>query len=242
MATVKYSAKRFSETQFSFCYVQEFLQKQSKIIMPIFPTLRAEKKLGYDVKIGRSLFLQFKRPSIRANNVYQIEISLNQFNILYKLKHNKPYNKVFYVAPLFHTNSDMRKFYVAGEIENNSAHFALENFPPKLNKSIHRLNYEYGRFGSAPLSTIPLTIHGSKPKGTFGVLNSDPICIDVEYGIFEKEFQADPNPMKLIEKANYLLANVIPESVRQKYDIVDPVHKLYSILISYYNILWIPII
>jgi hypothetical protein len=65
----------FSETQFSFSYVFEILKKYEKLI-PLFPTLREEKKVGYDVQVGSSLFLQFKRPEryFKKENRYAISL------------------------------------------------------------------------------------------------------------------------------------------------------------------------
>lgn len=231
---------KFSETQFSFCYVFEILKKYPKL-MPIFPTLREEKHLGYDADIGGSLFLQFKRPKSLANNKYQIKLTRDQFQILYNLKFNKPANKVFYVAPIFHALQDMRNFYINGKIEENSAHFPLENFPASLTGKVHRLHYEY----SAPQlsgskNSIPLTVNGSVPKGTYGELNSEPVSVITEHKIIsESDFR---DVMTLTQKANYLLREVIPQNISNKYEYRNEVDKLYSILIAEYNILWIPIL
>jgi hypothetical protein len=232
-------ALKFSETQFSFCYVFEILKKYPKL-MPIFPTLREEKYLGYDVKIGGSLFLQFKRPKYLANNKYQIKLARDQFQILYNLKLNKPANKVFYVAPIFHTLQDMRNFYVTGKIEENSAHFPLENFPASFSAKSHLLNYEHDASVSAQPNSIPLTINGSMPKGTYGVLNSEPVSVNTEHRVITEQDARDP--MKLSEKTDFLLKEVIPENVSNKYEYDNEVDKLYSILLVEYNILWIPIL
>lgn len=208
--------------------------------MPIFSTLREEKHLGYDVEIGGSLFLQFKRPKSLANNKYQIKLVRHQFQVLYNLKLNKPANKVFYVAPIFHTLKDMRGFYINGTIEENSAHFLLEKFPSSLSAKSHILNYEHDASVSGHSNSVPLTINGSTPKGTYGVLNSKPVSINTEHRVITEQDYRDP--MALSEKANFLLREVIPANVSNKYEYENEVDKLYSILIAEYNILWIPII
>lgn len=235
----------FSETQFAFCYVNEMLNRYPHILMPIFPTLRQERKLGWDVRIDDdteidgSLFIQFKRPKfLSRTKKYKITITKHQFDILYILKKDKPANNVFYVAPIFHTLDEMKDHHINNEIEKNTAHFPLENFPSSLTKNHHGLTYEYDSMSD--INTIPLTSGGSIPTDTYGIINSEPISIENKHCI---DFDSiKPDRMKLIKKSQYLLNNVIPGNVVDAFDKIEsPVEQLFSILLVRYNILWIPI-
>lgn len=208
--------------------------------MPLFPTTNQEKKLGYDVNIGGSLFLQFKRPSyLKSEKIYQISLkNEEQFKILYNLKLNKPANKVFYAAPIFYKLRDFKNFYLNKTIEENSALFPLEGFTPPPNNGYHKLKYEYHI--SNVNQSVPLTNLDAQPKGTYGILNSDPISIETLHNIFSESDKRDVMP--LVEKADFLIKNVIPRSVELDFEIENSVDRLFSILLVRYNILWIPII
>lgn len=234
------SSHKFSETQFSFCYVFEIIKKYNKKLVPLFPTLRQEKTLGYDAVIGGSLFLQFKIPKfMKKEKKYQISLQNNkQFEILYKLKSNKPANKVFYVAPEFHELKEMNSFYLNKTIEQNSAHFSLENFPYPLTGKSHKLKYQYCTLATTQ-GNIPLTNISNNPTGTYGILNSNPVSINMVHNALSDSDKRDE--MRLIEKAKFLLTNVIPEVDKSEFEIDDPVDKLFSILLVKYNTVWIPI-
>jgi hypothetical protein len=231
----------FSETQFSFCYVFEILSKYPGKLVPLFPTTNQENKRGYDVNIGGSLFLQFKRPRyLKSENKYQIDIkNEKQFKLLYKLKSGKPANKVFYVAPIFHKLREMKRLYLSKEIEKSSALFPLEQFPPPSNAKYHKLKYEYSAQANKSF-VVPITDQGFQPKGTYGVLNSDPISIETRHAVFSESDKRDV--MTLDEKAKFLLNNVIPQEVARNFEIDNVVDRLFSILLVQYNILWLPIL
>lgn len=209
--------------------------------MPLFPTTNQEKTLGYDVDIGGSLFLQFKRPRyLKSKKIYKISIeNQEQFRILYNLKQNKPTNKVFYAAPIFHEITEMRKFYLSKTIENNSALFPLELFPFPKDDGHHELSYEYHMPNVNP-SSVPLTNLNAQPKGTYGILNSDPISIETLHSVISASDNRDVMP--LVKKAEFLIEQVIPRNAAREFEIESPVDRLFAILLVKYNILWIPIL
>lgn len=239
---------QFSETQFAFCYVFELIAKYPKL-MPLFPNTVQEgrKGGGYDVEIDGSLFLQFKIPEyLTRDKKYKIKIDTkigkkehNQFTLLKELKRNKPANIVYYCAPKFHEEEKLRELYHAQGIENNSAHFPIEQFPD--NGKHHNLKYEYEYEYELDQDGKSIEIINTKEPNTFGLLYSKPIKISSYSDVFSIGYQPDPMPLK--RKANILIKEIVNKTKYIPYNnnIINDVDWLFSVLLLHYNILWIPI-
>jgi len=131
-----------SEFSFGYALTEEIVRGKNKLIKgaPIFPTQNQEgQQGGYDVElplIGLPIFLQFKlsdylqRSSAKEWNLFNgpyyrmhlrpIRLS-EQHNLL--LEWDQHGNEVFYVAPEFHTQDELNRFYLLCSIVNNSAFF-----------------------------------------------------------------------------------------------------------------------
>ena len=149
---------QFSETQFSFCFTFEFIEKFSKKeVNPIFLSTYNEGKIGgFDVKIDGNIFFQYKIPKyyksakktkLKHWNVFdhdyyniKIETNNNQFNLLKKLKSEDINNQVYYATPGFHINEDFKKHYCDKQIIDNSCLFNIIEFP-EPNSGHHDLIY-----------------------------------------------------------------------------------------------------
>ena len=138
----------FSEFSYGFAFTYELVNALPGIsAAPLFPSLRAEAKLGYDVKLdypGLPLFFQFKLSDrlVRSNALYwciyggpyyrfhitSLKTS-KQHNVLKDLMLEDDDYEIFYTAPLFHTMDDFNRLYLANHVSNESIWIPLESVP-----------------------------------------------------------------------------------------------------------------
>lgn len=131
------SAHEFSETQFLFCFLNELLSNHPHAFMPMIPTQRKEKNVGYDANItigSRVLFLQFKIPEFRKRKkakyfkdfdapyyVFRIhnKTSDDQHSTLTKLAIQCP-GSVYYCTPNYITYEELEDSYNNNKVMKNS--------------------------------------------------------------------------------------------------------------------------
>lgn len=238
----------FSETQFSFCFTFEFLDKYCPwSIIPYFPStyIEGQPGHGFDVQIAGHIYLQFKIPKFitirRLENRIQwdsfgtpfyrskIETNSEQHKLLKKLKTSD--NEVFYVMPEFNDNNSISLCYYGGTIVENSAFFSINDLPP-YGSGYHNLCYV--------------------PRASFGKVFSDPIEIKksnlAESMQLMLQRESTENTV-LIEAKR--LRNIL---IEEKFTLPEypPLHQITedqllvrsikTILLSYFNVLWTPII
>lgn len=236
----------FSETQFSFCYTFEFIKKYCPwSIIPYFPSTYVEGQpgYGYDVKVDSHIYLQFKIPKYitmrRVQNAQQwdsfnqayyrtkLNTDSEQHKLLNKLKEDSLFNEVCYVMPEFHDNNSISKHYISKNIVSNSAVFAIEDLPA-YNSGHHNLCYVTGT-NYAFMFSEPKRI----PKRNLGERNLDNV----------KEANSLFQEAKRIR--NILIENdlVFPQEYNIKTFESDTelANKVRNLLLSYFNILWLPI-
>ena len=179
---------QFSETQFSFCFTFEFIDKFSeKKINPIFLSTRKEGQDngGFDVNIDGNIFFQYKIPkyykslqktnskhwSVFNRDYYKIKIETNktQFKLLKKLKIEDVNNKVYYATPGFHIENDFRKHYCDKKIIYQSSIFDIIEFPNYFSGH-HYLVYSPSE-DKAMLFSNPISIKKVDQSELFGFLN-----------------------------------------------------------------------
>lgn len=147
----------FSETQFAFGIIHEFLLKHPNSIL-FAPTQYQEKNCGFDVALrssrGIPIFYQFKvseclatlgKEYIHFNEkyyrfyTYYCNPEDNQHNILKKL--SLAFSKVFYVAPCFHSFKEFNTYLKATAITNHSKFIRLKKLKEITNNSRHAICY-----------------------------------------------------------------------------------------------------
>lgn len=148
---------------------------------PVFPTLRDEARLGWDVKlpvVGRSLFIQFKvaealtRPSASEwvyylTQYYRFPLHRlsrsDQHNRLRSLSQVEPF--VFYVAPRFYRLEEFNGRYRSSTVVNDSAWIPVLSLPAVGDDKQHHVTYRTGldvRFGSPESGPIRRTFDGER--------------------------------------------------------------------------------
>ncbi|MCF6132506.1 hypothetical protein [Flavobacterium wongokense] len=237
----------FSETQFSFCFTFEFIQKYTFwCIIPFFPStyMEGQPGYGYDVQVNNHLYFQFKRPFLvsRRRNPNQaqwdtfgrsylrihIHTDDEQHKLLHLLKARAPQNKVFYIAPEFNRQDDISRHYINNQIVPNSLIVAIEDFPPH-GSGHHSLCYLAG--------------------ASFAYLFSQPQQVNkqnLEELLFSgnREQQALP----LAEEAERIMGLLNELKMPRNLFINQPegrderVNYVKNILLSQFNILWMPVI
>jgi hypothetical protein len=238
---------QFSETQFSFCYTFEFIEFYCPwSVLPYFPNtyIEGQPGHGFDVKIDGHLYFQYKIPKYitqrRPGNerqwdsfkseFYRCKINTDddQYLLLKRLK--QPDNEVFYITPEFHESNIMSNFYHTRQIVNHSTVFSIDNLPPYLS-GLHFMCYS--------------------PSTQFGKMFSEPTEVE-RINIIERLAtinSRETSALNQIEEARrvqkvILAMNNIPEipNLRQTEDEYELVKSVRGILLSYFNILWTPII
>ena len=170
------SNRGFSERTYEFCFNAEFCERHNGLLaaLPILPSQRQEKYLGYDVsfKIENgnycySLFLQHKIPSYASNRVFNNRSFYDTHNGPYfrfkvdKEQHNRMIEQgsignIFYCGPLFYTYQDLEDNYKAKSIVNSSIWIDPNN-TTIIDNINHNITYD--------------------PLGTVAYLHSDPRLI-----------------------------------------------------------------
>jgi len=233
-------AVEFSETQFSFQFTFEFISQYAPWTkLPIFPSTGLEGKegYGYDVAIDSSLFLQYKVPYFvtrrRLENSnqwnkfnhsfyrYKIDTSKYQFELLQNLL--KVSSDVYYVAPEFHTIKENYVHYTNKKIVMNSNLVNVGYILP-ITKGEHSMIYAKGGSNNYLLSD-PIEI---KTTNVTDILNR------ITNNKKRKEINAEAKS----------ISEIIFDSLSFKEDKskieIDPI-SIFNVLLSYYNILWLPL-
>lgn len=172
----------FSETQFSFTIISEMVNKLTSArgwAMPALPSLRKEKKLGYDVKLAgpvNTLFLQFKVPkklskkkntkhwSIYSSEYFVFKITPNgispQHNNLVKLANRDSRFKVYYCAPAFIEESKLEEYYENKEIAKHSFFLNCKGLKKIKGNAKHSVSYRMEPTKKHKMHSEPIDIVG----------------------------------------------------------------------------------
>ena len=125
----------FSEFSYGFAFTDERLRNRLVHVAPVFPTLRQENALGYDVKIASFGFIQFKRPETLVGNrsrerslnmrgdIYRMHLNNHQHRLLLRLsRRNKRFRgaRVYYACPSFFTVQTLNSSYKRRTILDSS--------------------------------------------------------------------------------------------------------------------------
>lgn len=237
---------QFSETQFSFCFTFEFIDKFSdKKTNPIFLSTFKEgkEKGGFDVNIDGNIFFQYKIPkyyeslqtknskhwSVFNHDYYRIKIETNktQFDLLKKLKLVDINNNVYYATPGFHIEDDFKKHYCGKKIIDKSCIFDITEFP-KYNSGHHNLIYS--------------------PTEDKAMLFSDPISIKkLDQSLLNNFTKPQKEKLTIIKQAlkiREILVEIdnndflVKLNDNQQSKFIEGIHSYLSVM---YNIHWFPI-
>lgn len=151
---------------------------------PIFPTLRAEAQLGWDVRFpvnGRSFFLQFKVADAltRATAAEWSDYGAPYYRFpLHRLSRSDQHNRlrtlaatepfVFYVAPRFHTLFEFNQSYRKTNVAPDSVWIPLSSLPAVTDDLQHHLTYRTGtdvRFASPESEPVGKAVSGEALRG-----------------------------------------------------------------------------
>lgn len=169
----------FSEFTYGFLLCTEIINRQRKrntsTNIPKFPSLIAEAKIGYDVKIprrGLPLFLQFKlaqylKPNSRAmcsksysQDFFRITLyrrtKSQQHNLLCRLARTFPH--VYYASPSFYLQRDFNQYFINESIKENSAFIPLRRLSEITDDDEHYLTY---------INTKPTGFKWHSEEGTY---------------------------------------------------------------------------
>lgn len=152
----------FSEIQFAFGVMNELVNyyfKPQKVWgVPMFPTQRKEKYVGYDVGIKgpvRTLFFQFKVPEKKTTSkgkywrsfggpYYEFKIwpdnLTHQHNELVDLAKDLRH-EVYYCAPGFHTDEGFEEYYQNIMISKKSIYVPCTRLPKIKGNDEHDISY-----------------------------------------------------------------------------------------------------
>lgn len=165
-----------SEFSYGFLVTHELLHgvAHGVSIAPIFPSLRDEADLGYDVKIGpsdRLLFLQFKLSEyLERNNAREAdEIALPYYRMaLYPARHSNQHEAllslneggelVYYAVPRFHTEEEMDDAFSNNSVLQRSAFFTPIEIGPLPDGDNHYVVFNHSQ--NAKLCSSPKEIDG----------------------------------------------------------------------------------
>ncbi len=154
----------FSEFSYGFAICREITNgiRATLLEAPLFPSLRKEKELGYDVKFvtnGRPLYLQFKlanymkgtqstyKAQYGGQSYFQIALYKqcysNQHNILRSLSITTNEPEVYYVAPAFYRLMHFNNAFQGNEIISRSVFIPVANLPGILSgdNTEHHITY-----------------------------------------------------------------------------------------------------
>jgi hypothetical protein len=151
---------KFSEFSYGFAATSELANQLKPLgAAPIFPSLVAEAKLAWDVKMqtrpGLALFVQFKLPraltiaSAREWPVYKAlyyrlyvrrRRHSSQHNLLRKLSKKEPF--VYYLGARFHELQQFNNNYLSSQVLKNSIAIPLRVLPDLKDNDQHYVSYQ----------------------------------------------------------------------------------------------------
>lgn len=154
-----------SEFSFGFAVTNEICQELSKLgfsAAPIFPNLRQEKNLGYDVEIparGFPLFLQFKLSDkmFRCRKADEWNLyKMHYFRVyLHKQSHSEQHRHlqelskeghyVCYVSPIFFEPFELDQAYRYRQVVNKSLFVNVDRLPALPDDELHYFTFLRGR-------------------------------------------------------------------------------------------------
>ena len=167
-----------SEFSYGFALTSELLGTAGlkSVAAPIFPSLKDEGELGYDVKIqlvGSPIFVQFKLCScmVRSSSKTSGHLAVSHYRMhLRPRKHSKQHdllmrleakgNEVYYAAPEFHLPEELNEAYMNKVVRYRTAFFRPLAIGTLPDEHEHFVGFEKGL--------------------TFGYLFSEPIKIQRE--------------------------------------------------------------
>lgn len=153
---------KFSEFSYGFAATSELAADlRSRRKAPVFPSLLAEAKLGWDVKLqshaGAIVFVQFKISEALTRSTasewylygaqyFRIYIRRrrhsNQHNLLKALAAREPF--VYYLAPRFYELAAFDRSYVRSEVLANSISFPVGALPRLKDDDQHYICFRTG--------------------------------------------------------------------------------------------------
>ncbi|MBU1145003.1 MAG: hypothetical protein KJ971_03980 [Firmicutes bacterium] len=229
----------FSEFQYGYAVLYELLNgsmfnfKDGSLFK--MPNLRQEAKVGYDLKITayRPFYFQFKVPEFMKlstateynsfnSSYYRYDLrnkknnfNSSQHNTLFNLTLDKR-NRVYYVSPMFHTDTDFDNFFLNNKICSCSLFLNVKRIGKYKLDSDHRIGYT-----SKPHQVIKF----SEPEIIEGSHHFDDFIKDID----DKEIIYDLNEYMtyLVEKYNIHVKQVSNDGV-----VYDTYRKIQEYFIS----------
>jgi hypothetical protein len=150
---------------------------------PLFPTLRAEARLGWDVKfpiVGRAIFIQFKvaEALTRATAAEWARYLSEYYRFpMHRLSHSDQHNRlrnlalhepfVFYVSPRFYRLVEFNGYYRGATVSQESVWIPVSSLPLISDNLQHHVTYRTGsdvRFASPESQPIDKTFDGEGLK------------------------------------------------------------------------------
>lgn len=147
----------FSEFSYGFAFTYGLVKVLPQLrIAPLFPSLRKESKLGFDVKLslGFPIFFQYKlsdrltRPPAKYWGDYQEPYF--RFNIT-SLKRSDQHNRlkkladtdelVYYAAPLFVKEDEFTNAYINNDVADHSIWLPVEGLPCLQDDDEHHVTF-----------------------------------------------------------------------------------------------------
>jgi hypothetical protein len=151
-----------SEFSYGYALTQEIVRLTGSSRCPVFPSLLAEAKLGFDVKIarrGKPLFLQFKlsqcMTTYRAEEAqkglltppfYRFRIRSRKHSDQHALlcQLDRKYRSVYYAAPEFSKPHDLHDAYARGDVMGRSAFISPSDIGVLKTDGSHKVSFEVG--------------------------------------------------------------------------------------------------
>lgn len=151
---------KFSEFSYGFAATAELANQLKPLgAAPVFPSLVAEAKLGWDVKMktrpGLVLFVQFKLPRaltmararewpVYKSLYYRMYIRRRrhskQHNLLRKLSMKEPF--VYYLGARFYELQPFNNNYLSSKVLSNSIAIPLRQLPDLKDDEQHYISYQ----------------------------------------------------------------------------------------------------
>ena len=158
----------FSEFSYGFAFTHEYVNRNPGLkAAPELPSLIKEAERGYDLKLGyqgHPKYFQFKlsaylnrRNAIHWQNHrrshYRVRVTTrprrnqpagtDQHSKLKRLA--KTVDDVFYVAPRFHSEDEFSRFFLQGQVTDNSLWAPLKDLPCVSDNDVHYMTFTRGQ-------------------------------------------------------------------------------------------------